>query len=180
MWTPCSTPDQAQPYRVYVDGTKVEMIGTGAITDLDLDGLDAREILFVAAHRWALETATPVILLGDHGTRATVPMARASALVAMKLGAVQGRRAAGGVDKRASDAWDIYRLLTDVDVATTALEIQSALPGLQQAVAAAVRDILVDHAGRTHGWLRSGDSETASIRAEDLVAAGTDLLVRLR
>jgi hypothetical protein len=58
-------PDGAGAHRVYLDGTKVEVIGTGAVTELDLDGLGDRQILFVAGHRWALETATPVTLTGD-------------------------------------------------------------------------------------------------------------------
>ena len=93
--------DDGPAYRVYLDGTKVEVIGTGTVTEPDLQGLDDRQILFVAGHRWALETATPVTLTDDGGIRATLPLARASALVAMKLGAIGDRRAAGGLDKRA-------------------------------------------------------------------------------
>lgn len=174
-----ATPDATSEHRVYLDGTKVEVIGTVEVTEPDLDGLDDRQILFVAGHRWALETATPVTITADGGVRATVPMARASALVAMKLHAIQDRRAGGGLDKRASDAWDIYRLLTDLDIATTATELRSTLAPLHRVVIAAANEILVEHAGRTSGWLRSGDAEMASVRAEDLVAAGTDLLARL-
>jgi len=166
-------------YRVYLDGTKVEIIGTGALNATDLDGLDDRQILFVAGHRWALETASPVTLTGDGGVRATVPMARASALVAMKLGAIQDRRAGGGLDKRASDAWDIYRLLTDVDIELTVSDLRSAMEALRRAVATAATRILVERAGRTAGWLRSGDTEMASVTADDLAAAGADLLERL-
>lgn len=118
-----ATPDETRPHRVYLDATLVEVIGTGAVTEPDLDGLDDRQVLFVAGHRWALETATPVTLTGDGGVRATVPLARASALVAMKLHAIQDRRVTGGLDKRASDAWDIYRLLTDLDIEVTAAEL---------------------------------------------------------
>lgn len=174
-----ATPDESREHRVYLDGTKVEVIGTGAVTELDLDGLEDRQILFVAGHRWALETATPVTMTADGGVRATVPMARASALVAMKLHAIQDRRVGGGLDKRASDAWDIYRLLTDLDVATIAAELRSTLAPLRTVLAAAVTETLVDRAGRTSGWLKSGDAEMASVRADDLVAAGTDLLARL-
>jgi hypothetical protein len=83
------------PDRVYLDGTKVEVIGTGAIEEADLEGLDDLEIFFVAGHRWALETATPMRLTGDEGISATVPVARASALLAMKLHAIQDRRVVG-------------------------------------------------------------------------------------
>jgi len=174
-----ATPDETRAHRVYLDGTKVEVIGTGAVTEPDLDGLDDRQILFVAAHRWALETATPVTMTADCAVRATVPVARASALVAMKLHAIQDRRVGGGLDKRASDAWDIYRLLIDLDTAKTAAELRSTLATLRRVVVAAANEILVDRAVRTSSWLRSGDAQMASVRADDLVAAGTDLLTRL-
>lgn len=175
-----ATFDNSAPHRVYLDGTKVEVIGTGSLAEPDLDGLDDRQVLFVASHRWALETATPVTLIADTDVRATVPMARASALVAMKLHAIQDRRVGGGLDKRAGDAWDIYRLLTDLDIATTASELRAAMAPLRRVVVDAVDEILVGRAGRTSGWLRGGDAEMASVRADDLVAAGTDLLTRLR
>lgn len=104
-----ATSDVTREHCVYLDDTLVEVIGTGAVTEPDLDGLGDRQILFVAGHRWALETATPVTRTADGGIRATVPMASASALAAMKLHAIQDRRVGGGLDKRASDAWDIYR-----------------------------------------------------------------------
>jgi len=171
--------DDARAHRVYLDGTKVEVIGTGAVTEPDLDGLDDRQILFVAGHRWALETATPVTLTGDGAVRATVPVARVGALVAMKLHAIQDRRVGGGLDKRASDAWDIYRLLTDLDVGVAAGELRSTMAPLRRVVAAAATEILVERPGRTVGWLRSGDAEMASVRADDLIAVGTDLVARL-
>ncbi len=175
-----ATFDAVDTHRVYLDGTKVEVIGTGAVGEPDLDGLDDRQILFVASHRWALESATPVTMTADDGARAIVPMARASALVAMKLHAIQDRRVGGGLDKRAGDAWDIYRLLTDLDISMTAAELQSTLEPLRRVVIAAANEILVERAGRTSGWLRSGDAEMASVRADDMAAAGTNLLARMR
>jgi hypothetical protein len=174
-----AVPDAGSAHRVYLHGTKVEVIGTGAVTESDLDGLDDRQILFVAGHRRALETATPLTLVGDDGVRATVPVARAGALVAMKLHAIQDRRAAGGNDKRAGDAWDIYRLLTDLDLAATAAELRSGSESLRRAVTAAAHRILVDRVGRTLGWLRQGDIEMASVSLDDLLGAGTELLRHL-
>jgi len=171
--------DQERAHRVYVDGTKVEVIATNAISEPDLDGLDDRQTLFVASHRWALETATSLTVSGDEGVRATVPFARPSALVAMKLHAIQDRRVASGLDKRAGDAWDIYRMLSDLDVAAIAAELDTALPSLRRVVIAAAREILVDRAGRTTGWLRGGDAAMASVAVDDLVAAGSNLLARL-
>lgn len=172
-------PDAERTHRVYLDGTKVEVIATNAISESDVDGLDDRQTLFVASHRWALETATPLTVSGEGGTRATVPFARPSALVAMKLHAIQDRRAGGGLDKRAGDAWDLYRMLTDLDVTTIAADLELALPSLRRVVTAAAREILVDRAGRTTGWLRSGDAAMGTLAVEDLVAAGSDLLGRI-
>lgn len=171
--------DDARAHRVYVDGTKVEVIATNAITESDLVGLDDRQTLFVASHRWALETATPLTLAGDGGVRATIPVARPSALVAMKLHAIQDRRAGGGLDKRAGDAWDLYRMLSDLDTSVLASELSDALPSLRRVVVAAAQEILVDRAGRTTGWLRGGDAAMASVTAEELITAGTDLLNRV-
>lgn len=180
---PGSTTDDAWENRVYLSGIKVDLIATGGVTESDLEGLDDQQVLFVAGHRWALETAVPVTLTTDGGTRAIVPMARASALIAMKLGSIQDRRRGRGggsqYDKRSTDAWDIYRLLTDLDISSTAAEIRSALGPLRTAVATVVSEVLIEHASRTRGWLRRGDAEMASVREDDLVGAGADLLARL-
>lgn len=169
----------AAPHRIYIDDTKVEMISTGSLAAPDMDDLDDRQALFVASHRWALETATPVTLSSDSGEHATVPVARASALLAMKLHAIQERRPHSGLDKRAGDAWDIYRLITDLDAVAIADELRSTTTRLQQLVTAAASQVLVERAGRTRGWLRAGDDAMASVEVEDLVAAGTDLVAHL-
>lgn len=72
--------------------------------------------LFVASHAWALDTATPltVVASSDATAKASAPFATAGALVAMKLHAIE-TRAAAGLDKRGGDAWDIYRLLVELD-----------------------------------------------------------------
>jgi len=175
---PGAEPDETHRHRVYLDGTKVDVIETATVTEPDLDDLDAQQILFVAGHRWALETATPMMLTAEENVHASVPIARPSALLAMKLHAMKGRGAVS--DKRGSDAWDIYRLITDLDIGATAAEMRSALTPLRLAITAAVDEIFVQHAGRTRGWLRTGGAEMASVQVDDLVAAGTDLLARLR
>jgi hypothetical protein len=106
-------------------------------------------------------------------------MARPSALIAMKLHAIQDRRLVGGNDKRGSDAWDIYRLITDLDVDGTAKELRSMLPSLTRVVSAAANEILIEHASRTRGWLRTGDAQMASVGSDDLIAAGIDLIERI-
>lgn len=85
-----------------------------AFTD-DTDRLEA------TAHRWALDTASPMTLeavsVDGSGARetavATVLVARTGPLVAMKLKASEDR----GAEKLATDLLDIIRLVTDVDAA---------------------------------------------------------------
>ena len=50
--------------------------------------------------------------------RVTAPFATPAALVAMKLHAIETRHGVGQ-DKRAGDAWDLYRILVDLDADAT-------------------------------------------------------------
>jgi len=69
----------------------------------------ANDRLFVLGHRWAVETATMcAITVIDTPIRVVIPVATPAALVAMKLHAIQDRP---NDIKKASDAWDLYRLL---------------------------------------------------------------------
>jgi hypothetical protein len=80
--------------------------------------------VFGLAHRWALETATPVtISVADTELEFEIAVALPAALVAMKLNSIQGR---SEDRRRASDAWDIYRLL---EALNSAGEITRALAG---------------------------------------------------
>ena len=91
--------DPTAQHRIYVGGTKVEIIGTQLIRDVDLDGLQDLAVLFVVGHRWALESATPLTLLSsDRENRATVPVANVGPLLAMKLHA-NSRQKRGSVRK---------------------------------------------------------------------------------
>ncbi len=96
--------------RLFVGDTKVEIIETMAVTPSEVaDVQPERARLFVLAHRWALESATDcTITVVNSDVSETVPVASPAALVAMKLHAIQDRSDAR---KRASDAWDLYKLL---------------------------------------------------------------------
>ena len=61
--------------------------------------------MFIASHSWALATATPLTAasVGSDAGNATAPFATASALVAMKLHAIQDR-SGDSQAKRAGDA----------------------------------------------------------------------------
>lgn len=101
---PGARPDPDSPHRVLVEGIKIEIQGTAPLRPGDLAGLTDKQTLYVGAHRYALEHATPVTLVAADGdVRATVPVATAGALVAMKLHAIEDRSPAGGIDKRGSD-----------------------------------------------------------------------------
>lgn len=173
--------DPAADHRFYIEGTKLEIIGTHSVTDDDLAGLDDLQTLFIAGHRWALDTATPLRLMADDGSStATVLVARAGALIATKLHAIQDRRARAGIDKRSGDAWDIYRLLTDLDPdGAVAAELSNAPRQLRRTVQNAAQRILVESPGRTRGWLSSGDDRMGSVTVEELVHVGETFIAHL-
>lgn len=162
--------DPANPHRVLVADTPVELLPVQPLADGDLDGLPDRLALFAAAHAWALETATPVTIAAaaDPAQRAIAPFATPAALVAMKLHAVQDRSGAGAV-KRAGDAWDIYRLLVDFDAdGYVRRELATAPAPLPMLIADAAERVLVADAPRTRSWLRQGDDAMASVTIEEL------------
>jgi hypothetical protein len=180
---PDAVRDADVDYRVWVGGTKIEVIPVARVSDSDLDGLTEMQTLFVAAHSFALFTATPVTVLAaaDTNVVATAPFATPAALVAMKLGAIQGRRLGAGQDKRAGDAWDLYRLLTDLDGDRAIRNALMAAPlPLRHAVRDAVAKVLIDGANRTRGWLRAGDDRMAAVTAEEIRYVAQPLLDALR
>ena len=173
---PDAAPDLSASHRVLVGGTKVEILGVGPVHDDDLEGIPDNDALFVAAHTWALDTATPLTLTA-HQARATAPVASSAALVAMKLHAIGDRSASRGRDKRAGDAWDIYRLLLDRNgQGDITRAIAGAPPTLQRLVAAAAEHVLVRNAARTRSWLAAGDAAMASVTAAELRYVGERFL----
>jgi hypothetical protein len=178
---PGAHPDPTGPHRVLVDGIKVEVQGTEPFADADLDGLTDKQILYVAAHRYALDSANAVTLVAqDADVRATVRVATAGALFAMKLHAIEDRRPAGGMDKRAGDAWDIYRILLDLDrTGAVRNELAALSPSLRRVVAEAADRILVTKAARTVSWLRAGDDRMAAIASDELPALGRPVIETL-
>lgn len=179
---PGAHPDPTGAHRVLVDGIKVEVQGTEPFNDADLDGLTDKQILYVAAHRYALDSATTVTLVAqDADVRAAVRVATPGALFAMKLHAIEDRRPAGGMDKRAGDAWDIYRILLDLDRTGAVSDELSALsPSLRRVVAEAADRVLVTKAARTASWLKAGDDRMAVITADELNAIGQPVIESLR
>jgi len=170
-----ATPDPSFPDRVYVNDTKLELIGTSALPEpLLIDADDDR--LFVLAHRWALDTGTTCHLLVEGGPRTSVAVASPAALVATKLSALRGRRRQDR--KRASDAYDIFRLLDACDVdgaVSTALD--SAPEDLARLIASGLRAAFVDEADRALLRMRTfGEPEWGAMTSDDLLAVVAPLL----
>ncbi|MCU0268059.1 MAG: nucleotidyl transferase AbiEii/AbiGii toxin family protein [Acidimicrobiales bacterium] len=161
------TADPANPTRVLIDGVKIDLIDTESLRSEDLDGIDPHDRLFVVSHRWALDTATETdIVAGEH--TASIRVATPSALVAMKSGAVLGGRRREP-RKRASDLYDLYRLVIEYDRAGgIAVTLASAPMGLGPLVADALRDRVTDEPERAIRWLLDGGPEMATVTADDL------------
>jgi hypothetical protein len=156
------------PNRVEVAGTRVEIIETAPLNPAqaaDIEPDMAR--LFVLAHRWALETATQCTIT-VRGTDATavVPVAIPSAIVAMKLHSIQDRH---DLAKRASDAWDLYRLLdsnlTDPDFANS---LREAPAGLVPLIEAGIDRLFRQGVTQTRRWIVTyGDPSWPAIATEE-------------
>jgi hypothetical protein len=161
--------------RLDVGGTKVEIIETSALNAADVADVEPeRARLFVLAHRWALESATS-LRIGVVGSEleVQVPVATASALVATKLHAIQDRN---DDRKKASDAWDLYRL---IDLAAGsegfADEIAAAPEGLAAIMRASVERIFRTDVTRTRRWMQVyGEPEWAAVATEAVLVGIAD------
>jgi len=175
--------DVATEHRVFLDGTKIELLEVGDIGIGDLAGIPEKDALFVASHAWALESATLVDVVANErpDDRVTARFATSAALVAMKLHAIQDRSVTSGIDKRAGDGWDIFRLLLDLDASgAVRSELANAPSALREILVGAVDRVLVAGAARTSGWMRSGDEVMGSVTPDQLRAVGGPLLHALR
>jgi hypothetical protein len=160
-------PDPSNPNRVLVDGVKVDVIETGPFRDEDLDGVGLSDRLFVVSHRSALDTASQTEIVAGSET-ASIRVATPSALVAMKSGVVFGSRRREP-RKRASDLYDLYRLVLEYDRAGGIGDTLAAAPfSLGHLVAAALRPSVIDEPERAIRWLLRGGFEMSAVTADDL------------
>lgn len=161
--------------RVHVEGTKVEIIETMSVDADSAAGIEPDKArLFVLSHRWALESATPLrIRVIDTDVESEVPVATPTALLAMKLHAFQDRK---DDRKRASDAWDMFRL---IDVLAGGTDLAGALASapapLLPLVTAGLQRAFRDDVTRTRRWLQAyGDPGWAALATEDALADALD------
>lgn len=178
---PGARADPTGDHRVLIGGVMVEIQGTEPFAPADLDGLTDKQILYVGSHRYALESATGITLVAQaEQARATVPVATPGALFAMKLHAIEDRRPSGGLDKRAGDAWDLYRILLDLDRSGAVRDELVVLPQpLRAVIADTTERILVERATRTVSWLKAGDEQMAVVGAAELQALGQSVVTAL-
>jgi hypothetical protein len=152
------------------DGTKLDVIEVGEVDPAQLPDDDSSR-LFIEAHRWAFDTATRVtvravdpVTVAEHST-VTIAMARAAALVPMKLRAAEARPRANE-KKKASDSLDAYTLLDrlnhDGDLATA---VAGAPWDIAELTAGYLRRGFVDNAdvtvGRINRWMNLAQPVTA-------------------
>jgi hypothetical protein len=170
---------------VLAEGTRVDVIRTGAWTEEDLpdDDLDR---LFVVAHCWAVEAAVcrDLAVVAREGTvlaEASVPIALPATLVAMKLQSCRRHRRAAA--KAASDVYDMYRLLGTHDRNGAIAGALATAPGrLGEWCAAALEETFVASSAR---WARrlgvhSRGPAMGSVAAGDLEVVGSLCAERIR
>lgn len=165
---------------VVIGGAKVEIIEIEPIDEpeeLAAQVEDDRDRLFVAAHRWALDTATSLEVDTDPSTGArTLVVASAAALTATKTHALVGRRV-GGEHKAGSDLLDILMLLETFDRDATLTEQLRAAPyDLGRLVAGELRGLLADPQRRTRTLGLARQAVGPAVNLERAQAAFSHLL----
>ncbi|MFA5890830.1 MAG: nucleotidyl transferase AbiEii/AbiGii toxin family protein [Actinomycetota bacterium] len=165
---------------ILAGGEKVDLISVGDYAVADLPE-NAGERAFVLAHRWALDGASRLTLVvttsgGAVAAAVTTPVASVASLVAMKLASTRARRR-GAQHKRASDVFDVFRLLSAHDAdGSVARALQSAPGDLAPIVRDLASVVLVEEAVRSARWLQAaGDPQMQDVTAEDLRRVGTPL-----
>lgn len=152
----------------WIDGIAIDVIDTDPIVEGDLEGLELAEQLFVAGHRWALQSATPVTL-ECAGSCVTTRVAQVPALVATKVSAILGARRRLP-HKRASDVFDLYRLVQEHDRdGGLSRALLDAPLGIGALVGAGLSASVIEQSERTARLLSAGSEEMSSIGRLDLL-----------
>lgn len=153
---------------LYIESTKIEIIDTTSQRAEDVSEVEPDAArLFILAHRWALETATSCTIgVSETDVEITVPVATVAALVAMKLHAIQDR---SDDRKRASDAWDLFRLLSTHNAnGELAAAFDAAPSDLFPLVASALSKVFRQESTRTRSRLLAlGEPAWAAVMTEE-------------
>lgn len=166
------------------DGTRLDVI---EVADLDPSQLpdDESSRLFIEAHRWAYDSAsTETIRAVDPVTGAvhssvTIRLARAAALIPMKLRAAEARPRSNE-KKKASDALDAYSLLDRLDADGALATVVAGAPwDLPTLTAAFLQRGFLANADATAGRINRWMSLPLPVAPDDLRRVGTRLLNRL-
>ena len=140
-------------HRVFVDGTKLEIIETQDLHE-GIDEVNSTPSrLFLLGHRWALVGAEPTrVTVAGTSIDVVLPIATSAALVATELHAVCARPRD---ETRVSDAYDVFRLLEAHDAdGGIASAINDGPRGLAEAVNELAADRLVENAERVVRYLK--------------------------
>lgn len=157
-----------------LDGTIIDIIAVGTIDDAEQLPDDPGDRLFVLSHRFAFDTAEPVVIEIVEPTdrrvvaRAEVAMATPAALVAMKLQSYPKRRGPS-IAKQGSDLEDIHALLVRCGEDPELSGPLAAAPFAMGALCVdAIQMLLIDDADIAAGRVRrytSGAVNAAELRS---------------
>lgn len=164
-----ATPDAA-PQRVLIAGTTIDVIDTAPLPqEPALLPDDPGPRLFVCAHRFAYETASPVAI--SAGTSAVDPrVATVAALIAMKAHALRFGHPRRRSTKRVSDLADLHRLAAMVDPSSVTRELGTTAWRLDRQVRDALaEDVMSDPELAVALLRRSAVPEIASTDPDDFV-----------
>lgn len=165
---------------IEIAGTKFDVIDSqplpGNISDLPDSAGDR---LFVCAHRFGYESATPLRLVsGTHTT--LINVATAPALVAMKAHAIRYAGQQRRSSKRDSDLFDLFQLVLTTGATNIATSLTATSWDLHlQVVAALADDISAEFESAAAALRRSTTPEIARTNSADFVEVITDLLEAL-
>ena len=136
--------------RVVIDDIKVDVIATGPVAEADLDGIEDGPRLFVASHRWALETASDVTVAttASLDDAHTIRVATPAALVAAKSHAVGFARSQRRSTKHGSDLLDVYRLVDLHGPEDIAAMLHAAPGGIAPVIADVIRSTILARPGK--------------------------------
>ena len=164
-----------------VDGTVVDVIDTTALpADVAELPAEPKDKLFVCAHRFGYETASPIRLAtGDH--HVTIRVATPAALVAMKSHALRYASAPRRTLKRASDLFDLYKLIESSRVNDLAASLADTPWGLDRQVLTALTEDVAGHYESAAANLRSsGVTQIAATDPDDFIDVISQLLEALK